>query len=136
VSELTVMKWRFKDTDAFFELRRKDVYDERPGRHSPSPIETRWHALYYYPEWDNLMGEFANVKPGEDIGWVKSVATFFPESDNNDGRALPQGFTSFITEVEEIQDLLAEAISRVAKGKEKAPHTNGACREGQQRNGV
>lgn len=123
MSELTVIKWRFKTTHGRFELRRKDVYDEREGRKSPGPIETRWHALYYYPEWDNLMGQFATVKPGEDINWTKSVATFFPESDKM-GLALPQGFKNFITEVEEIQDLLAEAISKLAKGKQKAAQTN------------
>jgi len=114
VSELTVLRWRFKSTDGFFELRRKDVYDERAGTRSPGPAETRWHALYYYPEWDNLMGEFANIKPGEDISWAKSVATFFPESGDSDGRALPQGFKKFLAEVEEIQDLLAEAIGKLA----------------------
>lgn len=120
LSELTMVRWRFKHTDGFFELRRKDIYDERPGKNSPAPVETRWHAVYYYPEWDNLMGEFANVRPGEDITWAKAVATFFPESNLNDGRALPRGFKNFITEVEEIQDLLAEAIWMVGKAKETA----------------
>ncbi|EXJ84785.1 hypothetical protein A1O3_05457 [Capronia epimyces CBS 606.96] len=115
VSELTVKKWRFKDTDGFFELRRKELYDERQVQYSSSPVETRWHALYYYPEWDNLMGEFGTLKPGEDVSWPISVATFFPESGVADGRALPQGFKNFINEVEEIQDLLAEAIAQVAK---------------------
>ncbi|KAI1615112.1 hypothetical protein EDD37DRAFT_609012 [Exophiala viscosa] len=124
MSELTVIKWRFKNTHGIFELRRKDVYDEAPGLRSPGPKETRWHALYYYPEWDNLMGQFATVKPGEDITWTKSVATFFPESDKM-GRALPQGFKNFITEVEEIQDLLAEAIGKLAKGKQKAAQASG-----------
>ena len=129
VSELIMLKWRFKNTDGIFELRRKDTYDLRPGRESGSPVETRWHALYYYPEWDNLMSEFASVKPGEDVKWIKSVATFFPEGGDQ-WTALPQGFKNFINEVEEIQDLLAEAISRVAKGKGKATengdHANGA----------
>lgn len=116
VSELTIKKWRFKDTDGIFELRRKEVYDDRMGQYSSSPVATRWHALYYYPEWDNLMGEFGMLKPGEDVSWAKSVATFFPESGIDDGRALPQGFKKFINEVEEIQDLLAEAISRIARG--------------------
>ncbi len=119
VSEVITLKYRFKDTDGIFELRRKDTYDLRPGRESASPMETRWHALYYYPEWDNLMGGFASVKPGEDVEWVKSVATFFPEGGDQ-WSALPKGFKNFMNEVEEIQDLLAEAIGRVAKGKGKA----------------
>jgi len=89
-----------------------------------SPVDTKWHAVYYYPEWDNLLGEFASIKAGEDVNWIKSVATFFPEGGDQ-WTALPQGFKNFITEVEEIQDLLAEAISRVAKGKGKAKEVNG-----------
>ncbi|KIY01289.1 uncharacterized protein Z520_02841 [Fonsecaea multimorphosa CBS 102226] len=119
VAELITLRWRFKSTDGVFELRRKDTYDELPGRESPAPAETRWHALYYYPQWDNLMGEFASVKPGEDIRWVKSVATFIPEGGDQYA-ALPKGFKNFISEVEEIQDLLAEAIHRLEKGKGKA----------------
>ena len=119
VSELTMLKWRFKNTDGVLELRRKDTYDLRPGRDTSGPIESRWHALYYYPEWDNLMGDFASIKPGEDVKWVKSVATFFPEGGDQ-WTALPLGFKTFINEVEEIHDLLAEAIRRVAKGKGKA----------------
>ncbi|KAJ9613024.1 hypothetical protein H2200_002965 [Cladophialophora chaetospira] len=118
VSEMIMLKWRFKNTDGVFELRRKDTYDLRPGRESGTPVETRWHALYYYPEWDNLMGEFASIKPGEDVQWVKSVATFFPEAAD-EWSALPRGFKNFMNEVEEIQDLLAEAIGRLAKGKGK-----------------
>ncbi|ETI21095.1 hypothetical protein G647_07439 [Cladophialophora carrionii CBS 160.54] len=130
VSELTFLKYRFKNTDGVFELRRKDTYDLRPGTENNSPLETRWHALYYYPEWDNLMGEFANIRPGEDVKWAKSVATFFPESGDQ-WTALPMGFKNFMNEVEEIQDLLAEAINRLTnrKGTGKATehgHTNGA----------
>lgn len=119
VSELTMLKWRFKNGDGVFELRRKDTYNVRQGQESGGPIDTRWHALYYYPEWDRLMGDFASIKPGEDVEWVKSAATFFPEG-GDEWSALPRGFKTFITEVEEIQDLLAEAIRRVAKGKGRA----------------
>ncbi|KIW11936.1 hypothetical protein PV08_09209 [Exophiala spinifera] len=124
VHELTMVRWRFRRTDGIFELRRKDIYDDSTRHPSPSPIETRWHALYYYPEWDNLMGHFSTIKPGEDITWSKSVATFFPESDRS-GSALPKGFKNFMTEVEEIQGLLGEAISKLAKGKMKADSSHG-----------
>jgi hypothetical protein len=69
VSELIMMKWRFKNGDGVFELRRKDVYDVRPGLDGGTPVRTDWHALYYYPEWDNLTSEFANIKPGENVKW-------------------------------------------------------------------
>ncbi|EXJ74978.1 uncharacterized protein A1O5_01674 [Cladophialophora psammophila CBS 110553] len=125
VAELITLSWRFKNTDGVFELRRKDTYDELPGRESPAPAEIKWHALYYYPHWDSLMGEYASVKPGEDIHWVKSVTTFIPEGGEQYGPALPKGFKNFISEVEEIQDILAEAIRRVVKGKGKATEVDG-----------
>lgn len=124
ISDITVMKWRFKNTDGIFELRRKDTYAYAPGKQSGVLQESRWHAMYYYPEWDNLMGQFANVKPGENVKWVKTLATFFPDGEEDNGLALPQGFQNFIAEVEEIQDLLAEAIAQLAKGNHAA-NTNG-----------
>ncbi|OAP57379.1 hypothetical protein AYL99_08117 [Fonsecaea erecta] len=126
VSELIMLRWRFKSTDGVFELRRKDIYDELPGREdrNPGPVETKWHGLYYYPHWDSLMGEFASVTPGEDIRWVKSVGTFIPEGEDQHGLALPRGFKNFISEVEEIQDVLAEAIARLEKGKGNATESN------------
>ncbi|KAJ9633722.1 hypothetical protein H2204_006719 [Knufia peltigerae] len=132
VHELTMLRWRFRQTDGIFELRRKDVYDETKLYQHPQPVESRWHVLYYYPEWDNLMGHFSTIKPGEDISWSKSVATFFPESDST-GRALPKGFKKFMAEVEEIQGLLGEAINRVDKGKMKA---NGSHDDEQAMSGV
>lgn len=113
VSDITVMRWRFKDTDGIFELRRKDTFDTRGGTLPREP--SRFHAFYYYQEWDNLMSQLASVRPGEEVSWQKSVATFFPESGDDEGLALPKGFHSFMDEVEEIQGLLAEAIAKVAK---------------------
>jgi hypothetical protein len=110
------MRWRFKDTDGIFELRRKDIYSHSVGHTSTKPIDSRWHGLYYYPEWDNLMGQFANARPGEDVEWHKSLATFFPESGEDMGLALPKGFKNCMAEVEQIQDLLKEAINKCAKG--------------------
>jgi len=127
ISDITTIKWRFKSTDAVFELRRKDVYDYTPGKRSSVLQESRWHATYYYPEWDNLMGQFANVKPGENVRWAKTISTFFPEDEDDagweTGLALPQGFQSFINEVEEVQELLADAIGRLAKGKYAATNS-------------
>lgn len=130
VAEITFMRWRYKKTDAFFELRRKDLYEENLDRTGgPIPVRTSWHGLYYYPEWDNLMSEFARISPGEEISWAKSASTFFPESDHQHGAALPKGFKTFISEVEEIQDLLAEAVRIVAQRSSGASKSNGAQRK-------
>ncbi|KIV93631.1 hypothetical protein PV10_04831 [Exophiala mesophila] len=112
VSDITVMRWRFKDTDGIFELRRKDTFDTEGGALPREP--SKWHAFYYYQEWDNLMSELASARPGEEVSWGKSVATFFPENGEDEGLALPKGFQSFMDEVEDVQRLLAEAISKLA----------------------
>lgn len=125
ISEITTIKWRFKQTDGIFELRRKDVYEYGPGRRAGLLHGSRWHAIYYYPEWDNLMSEFASLKPGETVKWFKTATTFFPEDEGDSGLALPKGFKNFMAEVEDVQDLLAEAISQIARDAH-APETNGA----------
>jgi len=121
VSEISVTRFLFKDTEGRFELRRKDIYDEAPGQASAVPIDTEWTAAYYYHEWDNLYGTFAYLKPGQDVGWERDLATFFPEGmAEDDARALPRGgFKSFMREIEEIQDLLGNAIDNLPRAETK-----------------
>jgi len=110
VSEITIVRYHFKGTDGLFELRREDVYEE--GNPSATPVKSDWTAAYYYPEWDNLLSQFGYIRPGENVDWVKSIATFFPDSrDADDSRSLPKGLKVFMQEVEQIQDLLSIAMA-------------------------
>ncbi|KAJ9653515.1 hypothetical protein H2198_007297 [Neophaeococcomyces mojaviensis] len=118
VEEITIAKYRFKDKDGTFELRRFDHFPQSPGEASALPSRIEWRAAYYYRGWDNLLSEFANIELGADVDWKRDISTFFPKS--NDTINLPQGYKNFMKEVEEIQTLLAWALD-----ENPAPATNG-----------
>lgn len=126
VSEITTMKWCFKETDGVFELRRKDVFEYSTTKRAGILRRSTWHAVYYYPEWDNLMGQFGCLKPGQLVNWEKSIMTFFPEDEEKSGLALPKGFKGFMAEVDEVQVLLSEAIRQLARASAAAAEPNGA----------
>ena len=108
VQEVTIAKYRFKDTDGTFELRRFDHFPQSPGEASALPLRTEWRAAYYYRGWDNLLSEFANLELGVEVDWKRDISTFFPKS--TDAINLPKGYKNFMKEVEEIQSLLARAL--------------------------
>lgn len=112
--EVTVARFNFRGPDARFELLRKDIFDETGRQSSSKPSRTLWYAQYYYPEWDSLLSEFGNLKPGEVVSWPRRMETFFrPEYADDDTRALPKGFKSFVREIEHIQGLLQKALEEL-----------------------
>ena len=114
VTELTTVKYRFKDTDGKFELTRKDEYDESPQQTKSLPVTSTWSASYYYPEWDNLLGEYAYIQPGEQVTWQPSLAAFFPPRN---GEAASMGFKKFIEEVKELQKIFPKDTKKsIASG--------------------
>ncbi|MBA7495091.1 hypothetical protein ES702_05670 [subsurface metagenome] len=119
--ETAIAKYRFKETRGTFEIRRTDHFNCKPGESSPNANRTEWSATYYYAGWDNLLSEFANIDPGQDVGWKRDLTTFFPKvEDPNNPQILPQGFKIFMKEVDQIQTLISRAVGR---GKEAT--TNG-----------
>lgn len=109
VEEITIARFPFKSTDGTFEIHRKDVFDEL---HAGSlPTDVKYEAKYYYREWDMLMAEFANIKPGEEVSWNKDLSGFFRDPKSvDDTRPLPMGLKAFVKEIEEISALLGQAI--------------------------
>jgi hypothetical protein len=124
VEENHIARLRFKQGHGSFELQRKDIYNEQPK--TSTPMESRWTARYYYPEWDNLMGHFASVEPGEEVPWARTLSTFFIDPKaTHDARALPKGFDGFIKEVQKISRLLQTAMERLPEGEAtNGVHTN------------
>lgn len=119
--ETSIAKFRFKETRGTFEIRRTDHFNCKPGESSPNAHRTEWSATYYYAGWDNLLSEFANIDPGQDVEWKRDITTFFPKiQDPDNPQILPQGFNNFMREVDEIQTLISRAVGR---GKEAS--TNG-----------
>ncbi|RMZ84761.1 hypothetical protein DV737_g1032, partial [Chaetothyriales sp. CBS 132003] len=121
VEEITTVRYPFLATDGVFELQRKDIYDEQ-GVTSSTPISSVWAGKYYYPEWDTLMDDFANLRPGEPVRWAMGLSGFFLDRKGagtngvwtgGANRRLPKGFRTWLKEIEKIQALLAEGIERV-----------------------
>lgn len=113
VTEITIARYRFKDTKGVFEIKRIDHFSQRPGETSSVPQLIEWHAAYYYQEWDTLTAQLANIVPGQDVNWKRDLTTFFPKViDKDSPKALPEGFKNFMKEVEKIQELLDEVVDR------------------------
>lgn len=106
VSEMTILKFNYKD-QGVFELRRRDSYLMDSD---PKAITTDWSACYYYHEWDNMMGKFGDLKPGQDVDFNRSVATFFPIENHE---KMEVGLRRFTNEIEELQTLLGQAINQL-----------------------
>jgi hypothetical protein len=112
--ETTIERFRYKQGDGYFELIRKDVFDNSQARSSPT--STSWSAQFYYPEWDALLGEFANLKAGDQVSWRRDMDTFFrPKDAVHDHRPLPEGFGGFVDDIEDIQQVLQNAIAELHK---------------------
>ena len=114
--EIHIARFRFKKGNGYFELQRKDEYDELHKRSNPN--RSTWSAVYYYPEWDNILGEFASLQSGEEVPWKRNLDTFFMDPKAAyDSRALPRSFDTFMEEVGEISELLQGAIDRLPQKK-------------------
>lgn len=106
VSEMIILKYKFKN-QGVFELRRRDSY---LANSDSKAIKTDWSACYYYQDWDNLMGKFGDLKPGQDVDFNRSVATFFPVENHE---KLEAGLKRFTNEIEELQTLLGVCINKL-----------------------
>lgn len=125
ISEITILRYIFKEKGVF-ELRRRDAYS--PGVTGGSKeIRSDWSATYYYREWDNDMGQFADLKPGQDVDFRRSVTTFFPASTDEKQEA---GLKRFTNEIEELQTLLGICIDALPQagtnGEATKTEANGA----------
>lgn len=114
VSEMTILKYNFKD-QGVFELRRRDSYLMNSDS---KDITTDWSACYYYHDWDNLMGKFGDLMPGQDVDFNRSVATFFPVENHEKVEA---GLKRFTNEIEELQTLLGVCINELPAVKVQEP---------------
>jgi hypothetical protein len=114
VSEMTILKWNCKERGVF-ELRRRDSYLVNSDFKA---ITTDWSACYYYHEWDNMMGKFGDLKPGQDVDFNRSVTTFFPVENHE---SLETGLKRFTNEIEELQALLRASIDKLPEIKVEEP---------------
>ncbi len=118
VTELTTIRYRVRDTEGVFELTRKEAYHQAQDRMETHPSQSTMSASYYYPEWDNLLAEYAYIEPGGQVSWQPLLSTFFPD---NMGVAKPKGFKRFMEEVKELQQALSKDTTDSDEAKGKAP---------------
>jgi hypothetical protein len=104
VAELTTVTYDLRGTEAKFELTRKDEYQQTQYGTEAGPPVSRLFGSFYYPKWDELLGEYAYLQPGGQVDWQPSLSTFFPDES---GEGKPKGFKKFMEEIRQIQRILA-----------------------------
>lgn len=104
VTELTSISYQLHDSNARFELTRKDEYQQTQYGTEAGPPVSRLSASYYYLHWDSNLGEYDALPPGGQVSWQPSLSTFFPHK-TGEGRA--NGLKNFMQEIRQIQQVLA-----------------------------
>jgi hypothetical protein len=104
VTELATITYELRNTDAKFELTRKDEYQQTQYGTDAGPPVSRLSGSFFYPNWDSLLGQYAYLQPGGQVDWQPSLSTFFPDA-SGDGKA--KGLKKFMDEIREVQLVLA-----------------------------
>ncbi|KAL4969145.1 uncharacterized protein BDV14DRAFT_210937 [Aspergillus stella-maris] len=117
--EKTAIRYKIRDTDYVLEVARYDEYRRggvpipktglmMTGSISDVPY-TIWGASIWSAEWDNLLGEHANLPVGHSAKYAPNIATFFPTEGNPSSPAAKdqtKGFWDFIDRVKQVAELL------------------------------
>ncbi|KAL4778845.1 hypothetical protein BJX76DRAFT_352283 [Aspergillus varians] len=113
--EKSAIRYRMKGTKYIFEIARYDEYRrvEVPitqtgamitGAMSEVPY-TSWGASIFEANWDNLLGEHANLPVGHSAKYSPKLATFFPPKEPSP-EDQTKGFWEFINLVKQAAELL------------------------------
>lgn len=116
--EKTAIRYRLKGTQYILEIARYDEYMRTavpafPGQNPPTlmgrisevPL-TSWGASLFDSNWDNLLGQHANLPVGLSTQYTPNLDTFFPPNAQSDTAENPQGFWQFIDLVKQVAQLL------------------------------
>lgn len=116
VIEKAAVQYRLKGTDYTLEIARYDEY----RRNSPSirmsdvPSST-WGASIFSANWDNLLGQHANVKVGKVASWTPTLNTFFQAREGQDPSDMQAGFWRFISLAKDVAALLGKHQEKSAQ---------------------
>lgn len=127
VEEISIARFRYKAGNGYLEIQRKDIYPQSDQMRA-FPIRSDWSAKYYYPEWDNILGQFASLEPGQDITWPRKLSTLFGDARNPMDcklKGVPAGFKSFIEEVLEISAFLHDGMQALPNVEADERNGNG-----------
>lgn len=118
------IQFQLARTGNVLELIREDIYEGDDlravmGKRS-TPTASKWSAAFYFPCWDQNLGDFLYLEQGAKPDWEPSLSTFFPDNggDNRvpDGRS---GVIDFLKEVNEVKDILWEVIQGAEMHRER-----------------
>lgn len=123
--EKTAIRYRLMGTKYTFEIARYDEYSrtlvpaftgQNPPTHVGSISEkpsTSWGASVFDPNWDNLLGQHANLLVGHSARYSPNLDTFFPpyftpQKQSSSGEK-HTGFWNFVSLVQQAAELLSPA---------------------------
>jgi hypothetical protein len=121
-----IIQFRLGKTDHTLEIAREDMYEFDPYQSSTPKPTSKWTASFYYSKWVNDLGEFAYKKHGEKPSWDLSLSTFFPEAEDTGAqpKKKPRGPQNFLNEIEEVKNILWEAIKISQDGEHRQTATS------------
>lgn len=134
--EKMAVRYRVKGTKYVLEVARYDEYRRAagPGRPTQDPSKihvpmsdipfTSWGASLFNSNWDNLLGQHANLPVGGATRYAPSLGTFFPNSDT-DTSDKSSSFSEFIELVRRVAELLGSgrAVGTVPSSKSSGTST-------------
>ncbi|KAL1885590.1 hypothetical protein Plec18167_001085 [Paecilomyces lecythidis] len=116
--EKTALRYRLKGTKYILEVARYDEYRRAGIQFSqgqvqisnPGPVLdvpfTTWGASIFGLDWDNLLGEHANMGVGHSASWSPNLKTFFPSKAKTNPTDTTSGFWEFMNLVKDVAELL------------------------------
>lgn len=135
--EKTAIRYRLKGTKYTFEIARYDEYSRTlvpafPGQYPPTMVgpisevpSTSWGASVFDPNWDNLLGQHANLPVGHSARYSPNLDTFFPSHSTSGEKNA--GFWEFICLVRQAAELFSSARSSSPKQAQKTASRPSTC---------
>ncbi|KAI2086268.1 hypothetical protein LOZ33_006747 [Ophidiomyces ophidiicola] len=106
--EKTALRYQLKESSYILEVARYDTYIRAISgtKLSDTPMTT-WGASVFDVQWDNLLGQHANIKLGYAPEWTPSLSTWFPDLHHARSTDECKGFEQFIDLIHRIALLLS-----------------------------
>ncbi|KAF7128754.1 hypothetical protein CNMCM5793_003663 [Aspergillus hiratsukae] len=120
--EKTAIRYRLKNTKYILEIARYDEYSRTsaPGGPISEVPSSSWGASIFDSNWDNLLGQHANISLGHTARYSPSLNTFFPAIEETTGHK-SEGFWELIELVRRVAQLLGSAKAPAADVKRQDP---------------
>lgn len=111
--EKTAIRFRVKSTNYILEIARYDQYERVPDKNLPGlpgdfskAPSTSWAASLFDPNWDNLLGQHANLPAGAPTQYSPELNTFFAPREQSETSDQSANFWQFIDMVKKVARIL------------------------------